>query len=215
MFERYNEAARRALFFARYESSQYGALTIAPEHLLLGILREPGPVLVRMLSTAPETIEAIRKSVADRVQRQEQVPASVEIPFSLATKRVLQFGAEESDRLLHNYIGPEHLLLGLLREGDSVAASVLGVHGLPLDEVRQRVAGLGSVQRAHSGVVAREGYGIERVLRVERLAAFDEYVGLIKQRLNQLAATDNAASREALANEIHAALDSLRDRYCT
>ena len=209
MFERYSEPARRALFFARYESSQYGALTIAPEHLLLGILREPGPVLERMLSTAPETIAAIRKSVADRVQRQEQVPTSVEIPFSVATKRVLQYGAEESDRLLHNYIGPEHLLLGLLREGDSVAASVLGVHGLPLDEVRQRVAGLSSVQSSH----APAGYGVERVVRVRQTAAFDEYVGLIKARVQQLAAAENAEHRHQLAEEIHSALDSLRDRF--
>ena len=212
MFERYNEQARRALFFARYESSQYGALTIAPEHLLLGILRETGPVLERILSTAPETIEAIRKSVADRVQRQEPVPASVEIPFSPATKRVLQYGAEESDRLLHNYIGPEHLLLGLLREGDSVAASVLGVHGLPLDEVRQRVAGLSSVQSSHVPPSYNHGYGVERVVSVQQTAAFDEYVGLIKARVQQLAASDNAEHRDQLAEEIHAALDSLRDR---
>ena len=208
MFERYNEEARRALFFARYESSQYGALAIAPEHLLFGILRETGPVLERILSTAPETIETIRTSVADRIQRQEQVSASIEIPFSAATKRVLQYGAEESDRLSHNYIGPEHLLLGLLREGDSVAASVLGGHGLQLDEVRQRVTGLSSVQSSH----APAGSGVERVVRVRQTAAFDEYVGLIKARVQQLAATDNAEHRRQLAEEIHTALDSLRDR---
>jgi ATP-dependent Clp protease ATP-binding subunit ClpC len=208
MFERYTEEARRALFFARYESSQYGALAIAPEHLLFGILRETGPLLERILSTVPETIEAIRKSVADRIQRQEQVPTSVEIPFSTATKRVLQYGAEESDRLLDNYIGPEHLLLGLLREGDSVAASVLGDHGLQLDEVRQRVAGLSSVQRSH----APAGYGVERVVFVQQTAAFDEYVGLIKARVQQLAAADNAEHRYQLAEEIQTALDSLRDR---
>jgi len=208
MFERYNEEARRALFFARYESSQYGALTIAPEHLLLGILRETGPLVERILSTVPDTIEAIRKSVADRIQRQEQVPASVEIPFSPATKRALQFGAEESDRLLHNFIGPEHLLLGLLREGDSVAASVLRDRGLPLDEVRQRVAGLSSVPGSH----VPPSYGVERVVRVRQTAAFDEYLGLIKARVQQLAAADNAERRNQLAEEIHTALDSLRDR---
>ncbi len=212
MFERYNEEARRALFFARYESSQYGALAIAPEHLLFGILREIGPVLERILPTAPETIEATRKALADRVQRQEQVPESVEIPFSLATKRVLQYGAEEADRLLHNYIGPEHLLLGLLREGDSVAASVLGGHGLHLDEVRQRVAGLSAVQSSHVPPSDGYGYGIERVVRVRHTAAFDEYVRLIKARVQQLAASDNAEHRDQLAEEIYTALDSLRDR---
>ena len=210
MFERYTEAARRSLFFARFESSQYGALAITPEHLLFGILREPAPVIDRLLSPTPETLTTIRQEIANRTVQQEPVSTSVEIPFSGSTKRALQYGAEEADRLLDSFIGPEHLLLGLLREEDSVAASVLGAHGLHLDEVRQRVAGLNAVRRVADVPAAfSTGRGVERVRQTQ---AFDEYVGLIKNRVAVLAGTESAPARQALVDEIHTALDSLRDR---
>lgn len=211
MFERYNESARRALFFARFESSQLGALAIAPEHLLLGILREPGPIVERLLSTPPMTIDSVRAAIASRIRPNEAVGTGVEIPFSGPTKDALQCGAEEADGLRHQHIGPEHLLLGLMSEGESTAATVLLDLPLPLERARQLVARL-TKELGDSGTPEPILAGVERRLR-QRSAAFDEYVELIKQRVDQLAAAEDVASRQALANEIQTALDSLHDRW--
>jgi ATP-dependent Clp protease ATP-binding subunit ClpC len=210
MFERYTESARRSLFFARFESSQLGALAIAPEHLLLGILREPGPIVERLLSTPPTTIDSVRAAIASRIRPNEAVGTGVEIPFSGPTKHALQYGAEEADQLEHDHIGPEHLLLGLIREGESAAAAVLLDLPLPLERARQVVARL-TKELGGSGSPGPILAGVERRLH-QRSAAFDEYVGLIKQRVDQLAGAEDAASRQALANEIQTALDSLHDR---
>src|SRR6478736_6662743 len=116
MFERYTERARRVLFFARYEASQLGSISIETEHLLLGLIREGKGLTSRIFARSHLSLENIRKEIEGRTVFREKVSTSVEIPFSAETKRVLQFAAEEADRLLHNYIGTEHLLLGILRE---------------------------------------------------------------------------------------------------
>ena len=121
MFERYTERARRVLFFARYEASQLGSISIETEHLLLGLIREGKGLTSRIFARSRLSLENIRKEIEGRTVFREKVSTSVEIPFSAETKRVLQFAAEEADRLLHNYIGTEHLLLGILREERSVA----------------------------------------------------------------------------------------------
>ena len=112
MFERYTERARRVLFFARYEASQLGSISIETEHLLLGLIREGKGLTSRIFARSHLSLENIRKEIEGRTVFREKVSTSVEIPFSAETKRVLQFAAEEADRLLHNYIGTEHLLLG-------------------------------------------------------------------------------------------------------
>ena len=112
MFERYTERARRVLFFARYEASQLGSISIETEHLLLGLIREGKGLTSRIFARSHLSLESIRKEIEGRTVFREKVSTSVEIPFSAETKRVLQFAAEEADRLLHNYIGTEHLLLG-------------------------------------------------------------------------------------------------------
>ena len=142
MFERYTERARRVLFFARYEASQLGSVSIETEHLLLGLMREGKGMISRLFGRAHLSIEGIRKEIEGRVVFREKVSTSVEIPFSAETKRVLGYAAEEADRLLHNYIGTEHLLLGILREERSVAASVLRDKGMRLGTVRDDVVRL-------------------------------------------------------------------------
>ncbi len=139
MFERYTERARRVLFFARYEASQLGCLSIETEHLLLGLIREGKGLTSRIFARSHLSLENIRKEIEGRVVFQEKVSTSVEIPFSVETKRALGFAAEEADRMLHNYIGTEHLLLGLLREERSVAASVLTDKGMRLHTVREDI----------------------------------------------------------------------------
>ena len=142
MFERYTERARRVLFFARYEASQLGHPSIETEHLLLGLLRENKGITSRIFERRHIALEDLRKDIEGRRPYQEKFSTSVEIPFSADTKRVLQFAAEEADRLLHNHIGSEHLVLGLLREEGSVGAAVLMSKGLQLDAVRADIVQL-------------------------------------------------------------------------
>jgi ATP-dependent Clp protease ATP-binding subunit ClpC len=142
MFERYTERARRVLFFARYEASQLGSVTIETEHLLLGLIREGKGLTSRIFARSHLSLENIRKEIEGRTIFREKVSTSVEIPFSTETKRALQFAAEEADRLLHNYVGTEHLLLGLLREERSVAALILTEKGMRLSSVREDVVQL-------------------------------------------------------------------------
>jgi ATP-dependent Clp protease ATP-binding subunit ClpC len=142
MFERYTESARRVLFFARYEVSQLGATSIESEHVLLGLVRENKGIVARILALSQVSPDAIRRQIVNRSAFREKIATSVEIPFSAETKRVLQFTAEEADRLGHSYIGTEHLLLALLREERSAAASILTTLGLRLDEVRRTTAEL-------------------------------------------------------------------------
>ncbi len=142
MFERYTERARRVLFFARYEASQLGSISIETEHLLLGLIREGKGLTSRIFARSHLSLEGIRKDVEGRTVFREKVSTSVEIPFSTETTRVLQFAAEEADRLLHNYVGTEHLLLGILREERCVAASILVEKGMRLNAVREDIVQL-------------------------------------------------------------------------
>ena len=142
MFERYTERARRVLFFARYEASQLGSISIETEHLLLGLIREGKGLTSRIFARSNLSLDHIRKQIESRTVFREKVSTSVEIPFSGESKRLLQFAAEEADRLLHNYVGTEHLLLGILREERSVAAKILIEKGMRLNSVREHIVAL-------------------------------------------------------------------------
>src|SRR5208283_4637 len=121
MFERYTEKARRVIFFARYEASQFGSPCIETEHLLLGLLREDKALANRFLrSTA--SVESIRKQIEAHTTLREKVSTSVDLPLS------------------HKHIGTEHLVLGLLREEKCFAADILHERGLRLTQVREEIA---------------------------------------------------------------------------
>jgi len=137
MFERFTERARRVLFFARYESSQLGSMSIEPEHLLLGLLRERQGAALPFLQRLPADLDV---QLARRLTKGEKISTSVEIPFSAVTKRALQAASDEADRLKHTYIGTEHLLLALLTDPTTVACEVLNASGLTLDAVRTEIA---------------------------------------------------------------------------
>jgi len=139
MFERYTERARRGLFFARYEATEFGSPTIESEHLLLGLIREGNGLTRRLFAGANVDLETVRKEIERRVPMGEKMPTSVEIPFSAAVKRILNHTAAEADRLGHSYIGTEHLLLAILREERSLAGAVLLDMGLRADEVRKHL----------------------------------------------------------------------------
>jgi ATP-dependent Clp protease ATP-binding subunit ClpC len=139
MFERYTEKARRVIFFARYEASQFGSPYIETEHLLLGLLREDKALTNRFLRSHI-SVDAIRKQVEAHTTIREKVSTSVDLPLSNECKRVLAYAAEEAERLGHKHIGTEHLLLGLLREETSFAAELLKERGVQLATVREELA---------------------------------------------------------------------------
>src|SRR6202158_1387553 len=147
MFERYTEKARRVIFFARYEASQFGSPCIETEHLLLGLLREDKALASRFLRSSA-SVESIRKQIESHTTLRERVSTSVDLPLSHECQRVLAYGAEEAERLNRKHIGTEHLLLGLLREEKCFAAEILHERGLRLSQARKEI------QRSSSEKVA-------------------------------------------------------------
>jgi hypothetical protein len=138
MFEHYTEEARRIIFFARYEACQFGSSYIETEHLLLGLLREDRALANRLLHSHA-AVDSMRKQIESHTPPREKVSTSVDLPLSHECRRVLGYGAEESERLNHKHIGTDHLLLGLLREKECFAAQLLREQGLTLDSVREQV----------------------------------------------------------------------------
>jgi len=133
MFERYTEKARRAVFFARYEASQFGADCIETEHLLLGILR------VSSFLPSINSIKYIQQRIRALTPVREKISTSVDLPLTHESKRVLAYSAEEAEKLKQVYIRPEHMLLGLLREEKCLAASLLQERGLSIERVREEL----------------------------------------------------------------------------
>ncbi len=150
MFEKYTEKARRVIFFARYEASQFGSPTIETEHLLLGLIREDKTLTARFIPKASATIQDIRKEIEGRTLIRDKVSTSVELPFSEECKRALNSAVEESERLGHRHIGTEHILLGLLREEHSVAAEILREHGFRTRLIREEL-GRGAAEKHAQG----------------------------------------------------------------
>src|SRR6266849_459685 len=121
MFERYTEKAKRVILFGAYEARQFGSPSVETEHLLLGLLREDKALANRFLE-AVASVESIRKQIERSITIKEKLTTSVDVPLSNECKRVLAYAAEEAERLSHQRIGTEHLLLGLLREEKCFAA---------------------------------------------------------------------------------------------
>jgi hypothetical protein len=139
MFERYTEKARRVIFFARYEASQYGSKEIGTEHILLGLMRED-PLLLRRFLGPTKARADLRADLEKQITRGERVSTSVEMPLSAECKRLMNLAAEEVERLAQRRVGTEHLLLALLGVKGSLASKVLLSHGLKPDEIRGHLA---------------------------------------------------------------------------
>jgi hypothetical protein len=150
MFERYTEKARRVIFFARYEASQYGSRAIESEHLLLGLLREDR-ALAKWLSGEKIVEGQIRAEIESRIIRGERISTSVEMPLDEECKKILKFAAEEAERLGHRHVGTEHLLLGILRLEGSMAAQLLITKGFKPTSVREQLASASAPQTVRVG----------------------------------------------------------------
>jgi ATP-dependent Clp protease ATP-binding subunit ClpC len=139
MFERFTEQARRAIFFARYEASMYGSPYIETEHFLLGLLRED-PKVTSLLPGMPSP-DALRREIEKHIESRERIPTSVEIPLTAQCKRILNFAADEAQRLGPYHVGTEHLLLGIFREKHCLAATILHADKIDLNKVHERIRG--------------------------------------------------------------------------
>ena len=135
LFPRFTEAARRTLFFSRYEAVSLGRLEIAPEHVLLGVIRGAGAATRRMLQAAGIALDDARAAMAAANAPRDEVVEPVQVPFQASTKTLFTVAGDEADRLRHENIATVHIVLALLR-GQGVAASYLTGRGMTLDSVR-------------------------------------------------------------------------------
>lgn len=135
LFPRFTEAARRALFFSRYEAVSLGRLEIAPEHVLLGVIRGAGAATRAMFERAGITLDDARAAVAAANAPRDEVVEPVQVPFQSSTKTLFTAAGDEADRLGQEKIATVHVVLALLRDGGA-AAAFLGGRGMTLDTVR-------------------------------------------------------------------------------
>ena len=185
MFERFTDRARRVVVLAQEEARMLNHAHIGTEHLLLGLVHEGQGVAARALEALGISLAEVRREVEEIIGRGER-PPSGHIPFTPRAKKVLELSLRESNQLGHQYIGTEHILLGLLREGEGVAAQVLVKMGTDLNRVRQQVIELlhgQSGDRPPSGrrVRARSGGDILDLIDAldQRLEAIERWVGML------------------------------------
>ena len=138
MFERFTERARRVIILAQEEAKRLNHSAVGTEHILLGIVREGEGVASKVLESLNISPERVRAEIESAIGRGERTPHE-EVTFTPRAKKVLELALDEARRLGHNYIGTEHLLLGLIREGEGVAARVLEAMGADLERVRSQV----------------------------------------------------------------------------
>jgi ATP-dependent Clp protease ATP-binding subunit ClpA len=138
MFERFTDRARQVLVLAQEEARLLNHNYIGTEHLLLGLIHEGEGVAAQALESLGVSLPAVRQQVEETIGRGQQV-SSGRIPFTPRAKKVMELSRREALAMGHNYVGTEHILLGLLREGDGVAAQVLVRMGADLNRVRQQV----------------------------------------------------------------------------
>jgi len=175
MFNRFTERARKVIVLAKEEARRFNHDYIGTEHLLLGLIREGEGVAAAVLQKLGLDLETIRIEVEKLVQPGPQTQVLGDIPFTPRSKKALELSAEEARALGHNYIGTEHLLLGLVKEGEGMAYRVLLNLGLDLTKVRNEVMAL-----LGSGI---PGFGTQEPVKGGRTPAIDAY----GRNLNKLA----------------------------
>jgi ATP-dependent Clp protease ATP-binding subunit ClpA len=181
MFERFSQRARQVVVLAQEEARLLNHNYIGTEHILLGLIREGEGVAAKALESLGISLDAVRQQVEKIIGRGQQAPSG-HIPFTPRAKKVLELSLREAKALGHNYIGTEHILLGLIREGSGVAAQVLVKLGADLNRTRQQVVQL--LHGYQGEDVTGEGLPLpddppKRVDSLDRrLAAIERWVGL-------------------------------------
>ncbi|MEM9187298.1 MAG: Clp protease N-terminal domain-containing protein, partial [Planctomycetota bacterium] len=164
MYERFTDRARKVMQLANQEAQRFNHEYIGTEHVLLGLIKEGSGVAANVLKNLDVDLRKIRLEVEKLVQSGPDMVTMGKLPQTPRAKKVIEYSMEEARNLNHNYVGTEHILLGLLREQEGVAAQVLMNLGLKLDEVREEVLNLlghglegGEGERGGRGGVAEEG----------------------------------------------------------
>src|SRR6516164_793460 len=180
MFERFTDRARRVVVLAQDEARMLNHDYIGTEHLLLGLIGEGEGVAARALESLGISLDAVRQQVEQVIGRGQQAPSG-HIPFTPRAKKVMELALREANDLGHSYIGTEHILLGLIREGDGVAAGVLTGLGADRPRVRQQVTQLlgGRAGKGAPGAGSRLGKRARTRLLEDALAQ----IGSLDQRL--------------------------------
>jgi len=141
MFNRFTERARRVLVLAQQEALKLGSHYIGTEHLLLGLVNDADSVSSKALASLNVNLNAIRSQVVEKISRESDEKA--ELNYTPRAKKALELAVDEAQQLGHNYVGTEHILLGLLREGEGIAAQVLNSLGIDnIELIRQRIVEL-------------------------------------------------------------------------
>ena len=182
MFERFTDRARRVIVDAQNEARSLGHNYIGPEHILLGLIDEGDGVGAKALEAMQISTDTVRGRIEEITGRGQAPPTTGHIPFTPRAKKVLELSLREALQLGHNYIGTEHILLGLIHEGDGVAAQVLVGLGVELDRTRQLVIEIltGRHREETASAVAED-------LR-DRLAAMAARLTVIERTLRDTAA---------------------------
>jgi ATP-dependent Clp protease ATP-binding subunit ClpC len=178
MFERFTDRARRVIVLAQEEARRLNHNYIGTEHFLLALLYEGEGVGARALESLGISHDEVRQQIEEIIGRGQEAPPG-HIPFTPRAKKVLELSLREALQLGHTYIGTEHILLGLIHEGDGVAAQVLVRLGADLDRTRQQVIGM--LHGYPEVGVVRVGSGEDPL--AERLASFAARLAVIEQRL--------------------------------
>src|SRR5690554_1009127 len=160
MFERFTDRARRVVVLAQEEARMLNHNYIGTEHILLGLIHEGEGVAAKALESLGISLDAVREQVQEIIGQGQQSPTG-HIPFTPRAKKVLELSLREGLQLGHNYIGTEHILLGLIREGEGVAAQVLVKLGADLNRVRQQVIQLLSGYQGKESATAGVGSGAQ------------------------------------------------------
>jgi hypothetical protein len=210
MFQRFTDRARRVVVLAQDEARRLDHNYIGTEHILLGLIREGEGVAAKALELLGISLDAVRQQVEQIIGRGQETPSG-HIPFTPRAKKVLELSLRESVQLGHNYIGTEHILLGLIREGDGVAAQVLVKLGADLNRVRQRVIQLLHGHRTEEPVSAEAAVQELRLLpevRI-RLEAVEQRLAAIEQRVGTGPDTSDLDEQlETVRAEKEAAVDA-------
>ena len=158
-FDRFNDHAKRVLALAQDEAIRFNHNYIGVEHLLLGLVREGEGVAARVLDSLGIDLSKMRSSVEVMIGRGKETTSPSEITLSPRTKKVIELAVDESRKLGHSHVGTEHLLLGVVREGESVGAGLLQSMGVSLEQVRHQVIAVMGQHRPEMGATASAGIG--------------------------------------------------------
>ena len=203
MFERFTDRARRVMVLAQEEARMLNHNYIGTEHILLGLIHEGEGVAAKALESLGISLEAVRQQVEEIIGQGQDAPSG-HIPFTPRAKKVLELATREAQQFDHNYVGTEHILLGLIREGEGVGAQVLAQLGADLNRVRQQVVEL--LYPAGRGMASSSG----RLGKRARARLMDDAMARIDALDQRLAATERWVGMRPDVNDVDQEIAQVR-----